>query len=182
MSLPYRQRFRLAWEITWPMALLDTGFVLLVHGLFDVAGETADSIWAFVSFLAISPWVVRRALQLHYGPWKFEIVRRSGRAATLSYQESLKVMWLLAWRTLLLSLIALLLVSLVLRLIRFNNSVRADSPLWNNLGLSAVDALSSLFLTPVLVRGMLLKNYRGFRLEPIEETKQAARARPRTKL
>jgi hypothetical protein len=143
--------------------------VLVVHGILEVAGETADSIWTFASFLAISPWVVRRALRLTYGRGTFQVVRRSERGSSLSYQESLKVMWLLAWRTLLLSLVGLLVFSLALRLIRFHFNVIADSPLANNLGLSAVDALSSLLLTPVLVPGMLRKNYRGFRLELIEE-------------
>jgi hypothetical protein len=38
-------------------------------------------------------------------------------------------------------------------------------PLENALGLSVVDSLASLVLTPLLIPGMLRKKYRGFRLE-----------------
>jgi hypothetical protein len=146
------------------MALIDAAFVVLIHGLLETQGETADSIWAMTSFFAISPWIIRRGVRLRYGAWKFEVIRRSGRDSTLSYQESLKVMWLLAWRTLTLSLIALLVLSLLLSALRWNYRVNAESALWNNLGLSAIDAISSLVFTPVLIPGMLRKRYRGFYL------------------
>jgi hypothetical protein len=169
MSLPYRERLRFAWEITWPMALIDAAFVLLIHGLLDVQGETADSIWAVAGFFAISPWIIRRGVGLPYGGWSFEVVRRTGRDSTLRYQESLKVMWLLAWRTLALSLAALLVLSLLLSALRLNYRINTDSALWNNLGLSLTDAISSLVLTPVLIPGVLRKRYRGFHLELIEK-------------
>jgi hypothetical protein len=182
MSLPYRERVRLAWELTWPMALIDTAFVLLIHGILDTPGETADSIWAFVAFFAVSPWIVRRGLRLPYGPWRFEVARRTNRDSVLSYQESLKVMWLLAWRTLALSLVALLAVSLLFWAVRWNYRVNTESALWNNLGLSATDAVSSLVFTPFLIPGMLHKRYRGFHLELVTKPVPVAGNRARKKL
>lgn len=182
MSLPYRDRVRLAWELTWPMALIDLTFVLLIHGVLDTQGETADSIWAVVAFFAVSPWVVRRGLGLPYGPWRLEVVRRTNREAFLSYQESLKVMWLLAWRTLALSLVALLAVSLIFWAVRWNYRVNTENALWNNLGLSATDTVSSLVFTPFLVPGMLRKRYRGFHLELVAKPAPPAGKRGRPKL
>jgi hypothetical protein len=176
-----RERFRVAWELTWPMALIDVAFVLLVHGILDATGETVDSIWAVLSFFTVSPWVVRRGLRLRYGRWRFEVDRAAGRGS-LTYQESLKVMWLLAWRTLALSLTALLAVSLVLWALRISHRFDASSPLWNNLGLSATDAVSSLVFTPFLLPGMLRKRYSGFHLELIEEPPSPPGTRRRKKL
>ena len=107
VKLSYRDRLRMAWELTWPMALIDLTVVILLHGFLEVQGESADSIWAVIGFFGVSPWVVRRALNLKYGTC--DILPK------LSYQQSLKVMWLLGWRTLALSLAALVPVSLVLR-------------------------------------------------------------------
>jgi hypothetical protein len=163
----FRERLCMAWELTWPMALIDLAVVWVLHGMLDVAGETADSIWAVASFFTVSPWVVRRALHLKYGRWRV--------APKLSYQHSLKVMWLLMWRTLVLSLAALLVVSLVLRAIGIGPQAFSEqSPLVNNLGLSAADALSTLVFSPLLIPAMLRKRYRGFRLELVEEVEPPA--------
>ena len=64
MKLAYRDRLRMAWELTWPMALIDLTVVVFLHGFLDVQGESADSIWAVAAFFAVSPWVVRRGLNL----------------------------------------------------------------------------------------------------------------------
>ena len=162
-GLSYRLRLRMAWELTWPLALLDFLLVFVFHGIFDTAAETWDSIWAVVSFLAVSPWVVRRALRRRYGRLRVVV---SGSPRALRYQESLKVMWLLAWRTLVLSLVSLLVISLVLRLAGLRSrAFTNEDPLWNSLGLSAADAVSSLVFAPLLIPGMLRKRFKGFHLE-----------------
>ena len=162
-ALTYRERLRLAWELTWPLALIDMGVVFIIHGLFETGGETWDSIWALAAFFTVSPWVVRRALRRQ----KIGVVRAAGNGNELRYQESLKVMWLLAWRTLALSMAALLLVSLLLRVTGFTSQqFSTRNPLVNNLGLSLVDAISSLVFAPFLIPGMLKKLYKGFHLEP----------------
>lgn len=160
----------MAWELTWPLSIADLAAVLLFHGLLDVQGETADSAWALIAFFLVSPWVVRRALRKSYEGCKVSVQRpvedRNGQVATLKYQESLKVMWLLAWRTLILALGTLLITSLALKaagLPSFHYVSRG--PLPDNLGLSAVDTISNLLFAPLLIPGMLRKRYRGFRLE-----------------
>jgi hypothetical protein len=165
MKLPYRKRLRMAWELTWPMALIDLGVVILLHGFLAVQGESADSVWAVLAFFGVSPWVVRRGLNLKYGKLRVQ--------PKLSYQQSLKVMWLLGWRTLALSLAALVPVSLLLRALHLDASLSAnlagENPLVNNVGLSLADAVSSLLFYPFLATAMLRKRYRGFRLELVEE-------------
>jgi hypothetical protein len=161
MKLTYRDKLRMAWELTWPMALIDLAVVIVVHGILDVQGESADSMWAVVGFFGVSPWVVRRALNLKYGTWNI--------LPKLTYQQSLKVMWLLGWRTLVFSLAALVPVSLILRGLHLDANLTAESPLVNNVGLSLADAVSSLVFYPLLVTAMLRKRYRGFRLELVEQ-------------
>ncbi len=163
-SLSYRARFRLAWELQWPLTALDLAVVLVIHGLFDAKDGTPDSIWAVLAFFVVSPWVIRRAFARTYEGSCIEVARGEDRKP-LRYQESLKVMWLLAWRSLVLGLVALLVVSSALRL--FGVSARrfaVESPLGNALGLSAVDAITSLVFTPLLIPAMLRKRYKGFRL------------------
>jgi hypothetical protein len=160
------------------MAAIDVSVVLVMHGLFETDGETGDSIWAVVSFVGVWPWVIRRALRKVYANAKLGIVRSGAGGSqysdSLRYQESLKVMWLLAWRSLALSIAALLIVSSVLRFagIRAYN-FSAQGPLANNLGLSTLDAVSNLVFLPLLIPGMLKKRFRGFHLElrPVEEAR-----------
>lgn len=163
MKLSYRERLRMAWELTWPMALIDLGVVILLHGFLAVEGESADSVWAVLAFFGVSPWVVRRGLNLKYGRLRVQ--------PKLSYQQSLKVMWLLGWRTLALSLAALVPVSLILRALHLDANLSGENPLVNNVGLSLADAVSSLVFYPFLVSAMLRKRYRGFRLELVEEAR-----------
>jgi len=153
----------MAWELTWPMALIDLGVVILLHGFLAVEGESADSVWAVLAFFGVSPWVVRRGLNLKYGRLRVQ--------PKLSYQQSLKVMWLLGWRTLALSLAALVPVSLILRALHLDANLSGENPLVNNVGLSLADAVSSLVFYPFLVSAMLRKRYRGFRLELVEEAR-----------
>ena len=118
--------------------------------------KAPDSIWAVAGFFGVSPWVVRRALNLKYGTLRI--------LPKLTYQQSLKVMWLLGWRTLALSLAALVPVSLILRALHLDGNLTAESPLVNNVGLSLADAVSSLVFYPFLCStAMLRKRYRGFR-------------------
>jgi hypothetical protein len=166
-KLTFRERLRLSWELTWPLALLDAAVVVVIHGVIEPQSETLDSIWALIAFFAVSPWVVQRALARRCGAWNIVVVTRLGEArARLRYQESLKVMWLLAWRTLPLALAAALAISALLRLLRIPTSViDTQDPLANALGLSIVDSAASMILSPFLIPGMLRKKYRGFRLE-----------------
>jgi hypothetical protein len=166
----FRERLRMAWELTWPVSLMDLLVVLAIHGVLEAQGETLDSIWAVAVFFVVFPGVVRRALARPYGVWRIVVVRGGEERPRLSYQQSLKVMWLLSWRPLIPSLVALLLISGTLRLARvdthaFVDSFSSNDPLTNALGLSLIDAISSMLFLPFVIPGMLRKRYRGFRLE-----------------
>jgi len=172
MKLSWRQRLLLAWEMTWPLSLMDLAVVVFLHGMLEVQGEAADSIWAVIEFFVISPWVIRRAIAHSYGLQRVSVLRGSEERPRLTYQESLKVMWLLAWRSTVLSLIALLVISLILRLVApgAGHSFDASDPYKNAIGLSAIDTIASLAFTPLLIPGMLRKRFRGFHLEVREAT------------
>jgi hypothetical protein len=170
----------MAWELTWPVSLMDLLVVLAIHGVLEAQGETLDSIWAVAVFFVLFPWVVRRALAREYarpgGAWRVVVMRSGEERPRLSYQQSLKVMWLLSWRPLVPSLVALLVISGTLRLARvdthnFLDSISSNDPLSNALGLSFVDALTSMVFLPFVIPGMLRKRYRGFRLETREVSK-----------
>ena len=159
----------MAWEFTWPLLLMDLVFVLVVHGLVEPAGETWDSIWAVVSFVTVGPWVIGRAFRREYAGYRVmaERTEENGNRylSPPGYQENLKVMWLLAWRSLILFLIAGALLSLLMKLMGASSSdFSTTSPLLNNLGLDALDTVSNMVFFPVLIPGMLKKHYRGFEL------------------
>ncbi len=173
-KLSFRDRFLLAWELTWPLALMDLVVVVIIHGVMDVQGETLDSIWAVAAFFVASPWVIRWAFRRH----RIE-ASRGAESGPLAYQESLKVMWLLAWRSTVLMLLAVVVLSGLLRLTGWTaHDLAPQSPLTNALGLSAVDAMVSLAFTPFLIPGMLRKKYRGFRLVLREVEVQNSKPRP----
>ncbi len=168
----------MTWELTWPLALADLAVVLVVHGLLDTNGETLDSLWAVVSFFVVSPWVVRRALALPYDRKTVAVVQGESVLERLTYQQSLKVMWLLAWRSLLLALCALLVLSGMFRLLGLRGSdLPTPGPLTNALGLSAIDALTSLAFFPLLIPGMIRKRYKSFHLE-LREASPAPGTKP----
>ncbi len=180
--LTFRERWRMSWELTWPLALVDAAVMVLIHGVIEARGEMLDSIWALAAFFIVSPWIVQRALARRYGAWT--VVARSGERerARLNYQESFKVMWLLAWRTLPLALLAALAISGLLRLLRIpTTAIDTQDRLANALGLNVVDLVRSLVLTPFLLPGMLRKKYRGFRLELKEFVAPKPVTKPRRK-
>src|SRR5438552_3618452 len=74
MRLPFRDRLRLAWELTWPLSLIDLAAVVLIHGAINAQGEFLDSLWAIVAFFGVSPWVVRRALANPAKGWRVAAV------------------------------------------------------------------------------------------------------------
>jgi hypothetical protein len=164
--LPFRDRFRMAWEMTWPLAALDFAVILIIHGVLETQTETLDSVWAVVGFFAVSPWVIRRALARRYGNTRIVAVSNAEDIPRLTYQQSLKVMWLLAWRSTVLALAALLAISALLSVAGVHSrDLPAQGPLVNALGLSLIDALTSIVFFPFLIPGMVRKKYRDFHLE-----------------
>jgi len=166
MKLALGERLRLAWELTWPLTLLDLALIVLVHGMFDVQSEAIDLVWGVFAFFGLTPWIMRRAFE-RFSPGKHVVAVSQGvEAPRLSYQQTLKAMWLLAWRTTPLALLALLLLSLFFRTTGISlPKVSAGDPLVNAFGLSMLDTITALVLYPLLIPGMLKKRYRGFHLE-----------------
>jgi hypothetical protein len=156
----------MAWELTWPLAVLDLAVVLFIHGVLDLQTETLDSIWAVLGFFLISPWVVRRGLAKTYRGTHVAVMSGGEERAGLTYQQSLKVMWLLAWRSTAIALAALFAFSALLSASGLKTQgLPTQGPLVNALGLNLVDAITSLLFFPFLIPGMVRKRYRDFRLE-----------------
>jgi hypothetical protein len=182
-TLRWPERFRFTWECTWPVLAVDVGRALVFYGLLDVPATDADTLYQFAAFFLIGPLAVRRALKKKYPSAESSAKGKPGtvRIATLreieeiapGYQQAFKVYWLLGWRSLILLLPALLLLSFVLNnllSIQLSTLAQGASPLANALGLAAVDAAIGLLLAPLLIPGMLAKRYRGFRLEVRRDT------------
>jgi hypothetical protein len=75
----------MAWELTWPLTLIDLVVVVLIHGVLIVEGEALDSIWAVAAFFVVSPWVVRRALARAYEPARVVVIRGGEEHTKLKY-------------------------------------------------------------------------------------------------
>jgi hypothetical protein len=164
--LSFPKRLRLAWELTWPLSLADLAVIVVLHGALNVEGQTLDTIWALVLLFVISPFVVRRALARPAPEWHIVSVSRGVEGERLTYQQSFKVMWLLAWRTIPLGLAVLLVVSALFRATGASlGNISAQDPLVNNGALTLFDTVTSMLLYPLLIPGMLKKRYRGFHLE-----------------
>ena len=89
--MTYRERLQLAWQLTWPLAAIDLGVMIWLHGILNVRGETYDSVWALMVFFLISPWVIQRAFRRTYGKRRIEVVRRTApERGPIHYQECLK--------------------------------------------------------------------------------------------
>jgi hypothetical protein len=77
-------------------------------------------------------------------------------------------MWLLSWRTSILTLGSLFAISLFLRYLNVQLATLVPSsqeaPFLNAAGLSVVENSLALFLMPFVVPGMLGKRYQGFRV------------------
>lgn len=143
--------------MTWPLALIDLIAVFVIHAVVEARDEKLDALWAVVSLLVVGPYVVRSALAQRYSGYEI--------SPPVTWQQSLKVMWLLAWRSEVLGLAAIMLVSSLLSLApAWRASVTTTDPLVNNIGLSLVDAVSNLLFYPLLIPAMLCKRYRGFHL------------------
>lgn len=178
--LSWRERFRVTWELVWPGTLIDATRALLLF-LLGIESTSLDSIYLLIAFFVVEPWVVRRALRLKYPGLHFNITgEEDSEPRPMSYQESLKVVWLLTWRSTLLLLAAAVpfsfLVGKVLHL-PLTEWFHASSRLANALGLTMVDLVTGLAFFPLLIPAMLRKEYRGFRIAAIRPARTSAKVR-----
>jgi hypothetical protein len=168
-KLSYVDRLRVAWEIIWPSTLIETAWAVLFYGLLEADYQTLEAVHLVLSFFLILPFIVRRMIRKPYPGFRLQVLRNE-QDANIGYQESLKVMWLLSWRTLALMLLSLLPVSFVLsklldRQIKDLFAFASGSPFANAMGLTIFDAIGNAVFLPLVIPGMLKKRYKGFRIE-----------------
>jgi hypothetical protein len=168
VSIGFRERIALTWGITWPLLVIDVLWTLLLHAFVEGDTSTAETGFQIASLFLVGPMVLRRAFRL--GTREHTIaVMKYRQEAPMSIGDALSVFWLLAWRSLILALLALAPLSLLLKFVvtaGMNEWVRglAASPITNALGLTAVDGIMNMAFVPFLIPAMLRKRYRQFAL------------------
>lgn len=166
-DLTFRERVQFAWQLAWPVVLIDVAWSVLLYVVLGRRPTDLDGAYVVVSLLLVFPFVVRRALRMRYPGYRIGLLR-DGAPADYGYTESFKVMWLLSWRTSVLFLGLLLIVSLFGRFLSVQLSSLVpktqDAPFLNAVGVSVLENGVGLVLQPLVVPGMLSKQYKGFRL------------------
>ncbi|MFN7938106.1 MAG: hypothetical protein U0R19_32555 [Bryobacteraceae bacterium] len=165
--LRYAERLGLAWQLTWPAVVTDVLWSFTVYVLLEVKTQGAELMYLIPYLLLVAPWLVRRMMRRSYPGFRLKVLR-DGFPAEINYTESFKVMWLLSWRTSILTLGALFGGSFFLRYLNVQLATlvpsSAEAPFLNAAGLSVVENTLALFLMPLVVPGMFAKHYEGFRV------------------
>lgn len=178
--LTYVERLSLSWQLTWPAVVTDVVWSFTVYVLLEVRSQGAELLYLIPYLLLIAPWLVRRMMRRSYPGFGLRILR-DGLPAEMDFTESFKVMWLLSWRTSVLTLATLFGVSLFLRNLNVQLASLVPSsqeaPFFNAAGLSVVENTLAFFLMPLVVPGMFAKQYQGFRVRA-ERITVAASAQP----
>ena len=167
-ALFWPERFRLAWEMVWPATAIDAAWEIFAW-VAGIDSKLAFAVSALSGFFVVETWVVRRAIRHAYGSFSLSVGEDvDDPPHRMTYQESLSVVWLLTWRVTVLSIAALLVTSLVCKVLSIPLaqwfSFASGSPLGNALGITAVDFITGLAFFPLLIRGMIRKEYRAFRI------------------
>ncbi|MBL8177953.1 MAG: hypothetical protein JNK48_24965 [Bryobacterales bacterium] len=165
--LRYSERVALAWQLTWPAVVTDVIWSFTVYVLLEIQSQGAELLYIFPYLLLVAPWLVRRMIRKPYPAFRLKVLR-DGFAAEMNYTESFKVMWLLIWRTSILTLGAIFVFSFFLRYLNVQLSSLVprsqEAPFLNAAGLSILENTLALFLMPFVVPGMFAKRYQGFRV------------------
>lgn len=168
-DLTFSERYRMAWQVTWPTIAVDTAWAVLVHGLLQIEGQAPLLFHEFFSLFLVAPFLVRRMVGLKYPEFRIKTLFADGEGR-MGYTESFKVMWLLSWRTTVLAMFLLLpVVAVVVKITGINLQSLAPSggsELVNQIGLSLVLNSASFVLMPLVIPGMFAKRYQGFRVLP----------------
>ncbi|MEO8025921.1 MAG: hypothetical protein ABI823_05590 [Bryobacteraceae bacterium] len=167
--MSFRERLQFTWTLTWPLIVIDLAWAVLLHLVVEGGTTSADSLFQVFSFFVLGPAILRWALNRGTPLHRVVAIRR-GAESTLSIADALAPFWLIAWRSLIFMLLALLPLSLLLKSIvppEFNQWIRslAASPLSNSLGLTVVDVVTNMAIVPFLIPAMLSKRYKQFTLE-----------------
>lgn len=165
--LKYRERLTLAWQLAWPAVITDLSWSFTVYVLLEIKSQGAELAYLLPYLLLVAPWLVRRMMRRSYQGFRLKTLR-DGLPAEMNYTESFKVMWLLSWRTSILTLAALFAISLFGRFLNVQLAELVpstqDAPFVNAAGLSLLENTLALFLMPLVVPGMFAKRYEGFRV------------------
>lgn len=165
--LRYAERLTLAWQLTWPAVVTDVIWSFTVYVLLEIKQQGAELLYLIPYLLVVAPWLVRRMMRRSYPQFRLKVLR-DGLPAEMNYTESFKVMWLLSWRTSILTLGTLFGVSLFGRFLNVQLASMVpssqDAPFINAAGLSLVENTLAFFLMPFVVPGMFAKRYQGFRV------------------
>lgn len=175
-ELSYAERFRVAFQLAWPILLLDLSVIGLAYSIVGPKITDLYVAWALIALVVVYPFLVKRLVKLPYPGFRLKVLR-DGEEAEMNYTESFKVAWLLGWRTEILSYILLFVVSPLAQLLPFQLSGMVPStqeaPLLNLVGLSLFSVVTGLLLTPLVLPGAFSKQYQGFRFLP-ERVKASA--------
>ena len=169
--MKYRERLEFSWQASWPGFVAGLPFALLAF-ILDSPNELVkiQLAEAAIGLLVVGPFVIRRALAYAYRAFRFEVYGYGSTVPRLIGRlESLKVVWLLSWRTEILSLACLVPISFVF------TSLQKILPIFGqgndtNPGLGMVyESLlylaADLALMPLIIPRMLSKRYTGFHIE-----------------
>lgn len=180
--LTYREMLGLSWQLAWPAVALDTVWSLVVIGLFDADNPFLQTGSEILFLLFMGPWIVRRMFQRSYETFQLKSFR-GGLPSVLGHAESFKACWLLIWRTTVATLVAGMISSAFLGLVKIPLSSLVpnskEAPLFNAIGMSVVMNGVGLFLLPLVMPGMFAKRYQGFRLLAERKAPGSGVAQPR---
>ncbi|MBV6433586.1 MAG: hypothetical protein IANPNBLG_03764 [Bryobacteraceae bacterium] len=168
--LTFRERLMLAWQLTWPAVVCDFLWSFTVRIMIEARSPGVEALYLVPYLLGIAPWLVRRMFRLSYPGFRLRTLE-DGHEIPMGYTESFKVMWLLSWRTSVLMLVALLVVSLAGGLVHLQLASlvpsSTEAPFLNEVGLSIFENGAALFLMPLVMPGMFNKKYQGFRVAAV---------------
>jgi hypothetical protein len=160
------ERLRLTWALGWPGALLNLAYAVLRGQLRLSEGQLQgmDQVFGILVFFLFGTWVVRRTVRLNF-PWFYlEVIRGDAPEGTrmMRYSESLSVVWLITWRTMVILLPLIIAVAFWARLHQQPHELSRE--LYSPLG----SLLCILAETPVfyfwIVKAAVNKRYARFSL------------------
>ena len=175
----YKQRLEFTWQASWPGFVAGLPFALVAF-LMDSPNDLVkiQLVEAAIGVFVVGPYVICRALAYAYSSFRFQVFGYGSTVARpIGLLESLKVAWLLSWRTEILSLLCLVPVSFVFtglqKLLPIFGQAGETTPGLGMVYEGLLYLAADLTLMPLIVPGMLSKRYKGFH---IEKTDASARS------
>jgi hypothetical protein len=165
--LTYRERLGLSWGLVWPIFMIEILWAVVTHLMLERHDPGIEFLPEIPSLFLISPYLIRRMMSAKHPGFRLTTLRY-GEPAVMNYTESFKAMWLLMWRTEVVALLLVLLISMFARYLNVQLSTLVpsakDAPFFNAVGTALVLNGAGLFLMPLVMPGMFHKRYQGFRI------------------